>query len=53
MGGVYDYILNQEQHHKSASFRKEYIEYLQQEGIEFDDRFLFEFYDDANTIDKN
>jgi putative transposase len=48
---VYNYILNQEQHHKSFSFRKEYTKNLEQEGIEFDDRFLFEFYDGANTID--
>ena len=51
MGDVYNYILNQEQHHKSTNFKKEYTENLGQEGIEFDERFLFEFFDDANTID--
>ena len=51
VGEVYNYILNQEQHHKSASFKREYTENLGQEGIEFDERFLFEFFDNANTID--
>ncbi len=41
---VYKYILNQEQHHKKMSFREEYIQFLKRFEIEFDERFLFDFY---------
>lgn len=43
---VYNYVKNQEQHHASVTFRKEYIEYLEQAQIIYDERFLFEFIDD-------
>lgn len=45
---VYKYILNQEQHHSGNSFMNEYMEMLKEEGIEFNDDFLFEFYDDVD-----
>lgn len=38
------YIANQEEHHKKKSFREEYIEFLEKYDIEYDKRFLFEFY---------
>jgi len=44
---VYKYILNQEEHHLGKSFRNEYLDLLRDEGIEFKDEFLFEFYDDV------
>jgi putative transposase len=43
---VYNYILNQEAHHKKVTFRYEYIEFLEKFEIEYDIRFLFDFLDD-------
>ncbi|MCX6261763.1 MAG: IS200/IS605 family transposase [Bacteroidia bacterium] len=45
---VYNYILNQKNHHKSIKFRQEYIDTLSQEGIEFNELFLPEFFDDID-----
>ena len=42
---VVDYILNQPQHHKKKTFKDEYSEFLQKFEIEYDERYLFEFYD--------
>lgn len=38
---VYKYILNQEEHHRKKSFREEYLELLKENGIEFDEKYLF------------
>jgi putative transposase len=43
---VYKYILNQEAHHSSNSFKNEYMILLKDEGIEFDPKYLYEFYED-------
>jgi putative transposase len=40
---VYDYILNQEQHHAKRSFRDEYIDLLKKVEVEFDEKYLFEW----------
>ncbi len=40
---VYNYILNQEEHHKKKTFREEYIELLQKFEIEFNEKYLFEW----------
>jgi REP element-mobilizing transposase RayT len=40
---VYQYILNQEHHHKNKTFREEYIEYLQKFEIEHNEKYLFEW----------
>ena len=42
---LYKYILNQEDHHKKRTFREEYIDFLKKFEIEYDERFLFEFFD--------
>ena len=39
---VYNYILNQEEHHKKQSFREEYIEFLNKFEVDYDERFIFE-----------
>jgi REP element-mobilizing transposase RayT len=44
---VYKYVLNQEEHHLKFSFKDEYKLILKEEGIEFKDEYLFEFYGDA------
>jgi len=42
---VYNYILNQEKHHKKTTFREEYTELLQKFQIAYNDKYLFEWYD--------
>ena len=48
-GKVIDYIKNQKQHHAKRTFRDEYLSFLKKFNVPFDDKYLFEFYDDANA----
>jgi REP element-mobilizing transposase RayT len=41
---VHQYVLNQEKHHSTKSFRDEYMNMLKDEGINYNDDYLFEFY---------
>jgi REP element-mobilizing transposase RayT len=40
---VYDYILNQEEHHRKRTFKDEYFELLKKFEIEFNEKYLFEW----------
>lgn len=40
---VYNYILNQEQHHHKKTFKEEYVEFLEKFQIEFDEKYLFKW----------
>ena len=42
---VVNYILNQPEHHKKKTFKQEYIEFLEKFEIDYDEKYLFEFYD--------
>ena len=42
---VYEYIKNQEQHHQKIPFREEYLEFFKKYEIEFEEQYLFEFFD--------
>ncbi len=42
---VYDYILNQEKHHKRKTFREEYLDFLKKFELEYNNEYLFEWYD--------
>ena len=42
---VYNYILNQEEHHKRKTFKEEYLELLNKFEIPYEERFLFEWID--------
>ncbi len=42
---VYNYILNQEQHHQKKKFKEEYMELLNAFQIEFEERNLFQWID--------
>ncbi len=42
---VYNYILEQEKHHKRKTFKEEYIEFLEKFQVEYNDRYVFEFID--------
>jgi putative transposase len=43
---VFRYIQNQEAHHKKRSFKEEYLELLKRFEIDFEEPYLFEWYDD-------
>lgn len=45
ISSVYDYILNQEEHHKKKTFKEEYMELLKKFEIEFNEKYLFEWID--------
>ncbi len=42
---VVNYIINQPKHHKIKPFREEYLDFLSKFGIEFDPKYLFDFYE--------
>ncbi len=42
---VVKYILNQKEHHKKQTFRQEYIQFLKKFEIDYNEKYLFEFYD--------
>jgi len=39
---VYQYIANQENHHKKQTFKEEYLELLKKFEVEYDEQYLFE-----------
>lgn len=43
IGNVYDYILNQEQHHAKQTFKDEYMDFLKKFEIEHDVKYVFEW----------
>ena len=43
LDNVYQYILNQEQHHHKKTFREEYLELLQKFEVEHDEKYLFDW----------
>lgn len=46
---VVNYILNQQIHHKKKSFREEYIEILAKNEVDYDERYLFDFFEDVEN----
>ena len=42
---VYQYIANQEEHHKKKTFKEEYIDFLKKFEIEYNEKYLFEWLD--------
>jgi len=45
IGKVYDYILNQETQHKKKTFKQEYLQLLKKFEVEYEEKYLFEWYD--------
>ena len=43
---VYQYILNQEEHHKKKSFQDEYLDFLKKFDVEYDEKYLFDWNDE-------
>lgn len=44
LDNVANYILNQQQHHQTKTFKEEYIDFLVKFDVEYDEKYLFEFY---------
>lgn len=42
---VVNYILDQPQHHKGKTFQQEYLEFLEKFEIDYNPKYLFEFYE--------
>ncbi len=42
---VYQYIANQEQHHRKKTFKEEYLEFLHRFEIDYNDQYLFDWID--------
>jgi len=42
---VIKYIFNQEEHHRTKTFREEYLKMLLDFEVAYDEKYLFEFYD--------
>jgi putative transposase len=42
---VINYIMQQEEHHQKKSFKEEYLEMLKNFEVDFDEKYLFEFYE--------
>lgn len=40
---VYNYILNQEEHHRKQSFKEEYLEFLKKFEVQYTSEFLFDW----------
>lgn len=38
---VYNYVMNQKEHHKKQTFREEYIALLEKFDIDYDERYIF------------
>jgi putative transposase len=47
LDNVYRYIQNQEKHHEKSSFKSEYVQFLKKFEVEYDERFLFDFFGDV------
>ena len=43
---VIKYILTQEEHHIKKLFKKEYLEILEKNNVEYNQEYLFEFFND-------
>ena len=45
ISNIYKYIENQEETHKFKTFQDEYVQYLKKREMEFDEQFLYEFWE--------
>jgi hypothetical protein len=42
---VIKYIMTQEEHHRIKTFKEEYLQMLTDFDVEYEEKYLFEFYD--------
>ena len=48
LDNVFNYVANQEIHHKRRTFRDEYLGFLKKYNIQYDERYVFDFFDDRD-----
>jgi len=48
---IIQYIKNQEAHHSKKSFRREYVELLEEHGVDFNGKYLFDTFDENPVKD--
>jgi REP element-mobilizing transposase RayT len=46
LDNVVKYVLSQEDHHRTKSFRQEYFDILRENDVEFKEEYVFDFFDD-------
>jgi putative transposase len=44
---VIKYVLTQEEHHQKISFREEYLDMLRKNDIQFEEKYVFDFWEDV------
>lgn len=49
VSNVYNYILNQESHHRNVTFHEEYVDFLEKYDIDYDSKYLFDLDYDSNS----
>jgi len=47
LDNIYQYIQNQQEHHRTRSFKEEYLEFLKKFDIVYDSRYLFDWIEDS------
>jgi putative transposase len=47
---VVKYVHNQEEHHRKRTFREEYLDMLNKFEVEYDEKYVFQFFDDLYDI---
>ncbi|MRT94042.1 IS200/IS605 family transposase [Ancylomarina sp. 16SWW S1-10-2] len=45
---IANYVRNQEEHHRKKSFKEEYLEILQKFDVEYQDKYLFDFFEESD-----
>jgi putative transposase len=48
---VVNYILTQDEHHKKITFKEEYLEMLRKNDISYEDKYVFEFFDEISDLE--
>ena len=51
ISNICKYIKNQPIHHKKRSFQEEYLDFLKKFNVDFDERYLFDFFDSTGRPD--
>jgi len=44
---VCNYIQNQERHHEKSTFKEEYVQFLKKYAIDYNEKYLFDFWDNV------
>jgi putative transposase len=51
VNNVIRYIRNQDEHHRLKTFQAEYLEFLKENEVKYDEQYLFDFIDDSEKGD--